>query len=65
MCIRVQLEETPAFHEIAYSNTTAKLALVDIFTTHRRALFTAVGLKLSEISYASIASVFAVSYVPG
>jgi MHS family shikimate/dehydroshikimate transporter-like MFS transporter len=65
LCIRIQLEETPAFRAIAYSNTIAKLPLVDIITTHRRALFTAVGLKLSEISYGSIASVFAVSYVTG
>lgn len=63
--IRVQLEETPAFLEIADGNTIAKLPLVDILTTHRRALLTVVGLKLSEISYGSIAGVFAVSYVTG
>jgi MHS family shikimate/dehydroshikimate transporter-like MFS transporter len=32
---------------------------------HRRSFLTAVGLKLSEISYASIATVFAISYVTG
>jgi MHS family shikimate/dehydroshikimate transporter-like MFS transporter len=43
----------------------AKLPLVEVLTRHRRAFFTAVGLKLSEISYATIAGVFAISYVTG
>ena len=34
-------------------------------TRHRRPFFTAVGLKLSEISYATIGTVFAISYVTG
>jgi MHS family shikimate/dehydroshikimate transporter-like MFS transporter len=43
----------------------AKLPLVEVIGTHRRAFFTAVGLKLSEISYATIAGVFSISYVTG
>ena len=43
----------------------ARLPLVEVVTTQRRAFFTAVGLKLSEISYVSIAGVFAISYVTG
>jgi MHS family shikimate/dehydroshikimate transporter-like MFS transporter len=34
-------------------------------TQHRRPFFTAVGLKLSEISYAQIGGVFAITYVTG
>jgi MFS transporter, MHS family, shikimate and dehydroshikimate transport protein len=34
-------------------------------TLHRRPFFTAVGLKLSEISYAQIGGVFAIAYVTG
>jgi MFS transporter, MHS family, shikimate and dehydroshikimate transport protein len=63
--IRMQLEETPAFREIEAKNEVAKLPLVEILTRHRRSFFTAVGLKLSEISYASIAGLFAISYVTG
>ena len=47
------------------SELTQRLPLVEVLTRHRRSFFTAVGLKLSEISYASIGSVFAISYVTG
>jgi MHS family shikimate/dehydroshikimate transporter-like MFS transporter len=63
--IRLQLEETPVFRELEAKNEVARLPLVEVLTRHRRPFFTAVGLKLSEISYASIASVFAISYVTG
>jgi MHS family shikimate/dehydroshikimate transporter-like MFS transporter len=63
--IRLQLEETPVFREIEAKNEVAKLPLVEILTRHRRSFFTAVGLKLSEVSYAIIAGVFSISYVTG
>ena len=63
--IRLTLEETPVFREIAARNDMAKLPLAEVLTTQRRAFFTAVGLKLSEISYAAIAGVFSISYVAG
>jgi MFS transporter, MHS family, shikimate and dehydroshikimate transport protein len=63
--IRMQLEETPAFREIEAKKAMARLPLVEVLTEHRRSFFTAVGLKLSEISYVSIAGVFAISYVTG
>jgi MFS transporter, MHS family, shikimate and dehydroshikimate transport protein len=63
--IRLQLKETPVFREIASKNEVARLPLVEIMTRHRRPFFTAVGLKLSEISYAGIGGVFAISYVTG
>jgi MHS family shikimate/dehydroshikimate transporter-like MFS transporter len=63
--IRLTLEETPVFREIAARNEVAKLPLAEVLTTQTRAFFTAVGLKLSEISYATIAGVFSISYVTG
>jgi MHS family shikimate/dehydroshikimate transporter-like MFS transporter len=63
--IRMQLEETPVFREIEAKKAVARLPLVEVLTRHRRSFFTAVGLKLSEISYVSIATVFAISYVTG
>jgi MHS family shikimate/dehydroshikimate transporter-like MFS transporter len=39
-----------------------KVPLFEILTNHPRSFFIAVGLKLSEISWASIASVWAISY---
>ena len=63
--IRLQLEETPVFREIEARKEVAKLPLMEILTRHRRPLFTAIGLKVSEISYAIIAGVFAITYVTG
>src|SRR5262249_48572826 len=61
--IRLQLEETPVFRDLQAKNEVAKLPVVEELTRHRRSFFTAVGLKISEISYAIIGGVFAISYV--
>jgi MFS transporter, MHS family, shikimate and dehydroshikimate transport protein len=63
--IRLQLEETPVFREISARKETARLPPLEVLQTERRAFFTAVGLKLSEISYATIGGVFSISYVAG
>ena len=51
----MQLEETPVL--------SRDRSWVEVLTVHRRSSFTAVELKLSEISCASIGTVFAISYV--
>src|SRR5208337_510915 len=61
--IRLQLQETPVFRELQAENRVARLPLVEALTKEPRAFFTAIGLKLSEISYALIAGVFAINYV--
>jgi MHS family shikimate/dehydroshikimate transporter-like MFS transporter len=63
--IRLQLEETPVFREIEAKKEVAKLPLIEILARHRRPFFTAIGLKLSEVTYAIIAGVFSISYVAG
>jgi MFS family permease len=60
--IRLRMDETPAFRVIKAKNEVVKMPIVDIFKYHRRPFFTAVGLKISEIAYASIAGVFIMSY---
>jgi MFS transporter, MHS family, shikimate and dehydroshikimate transport protein len=60
--IRLSMEETLAFRQIQAKNDVARLPLVEIFSHARRPFFTAVGLKISEIAYASIAGVFVMSY---
>jgi MHS family shikimate/dehydroshikimate transporter-like MFS transporter len=60
--IRLRMEETAAFLQVKAKNEVAKLPLVEILTHHRRPFFTAVGLKISEIAYASIGGVFVMSY---
>jgi MFS transporter, MHS family, shikimate and dehydroshikimate transport protein len=63
--IRLQLEETPVFREISARKEIARLPPLEVLQTERRAFLTAVGLKLSEISYATIGGVFSISYVAG
>jgi MHS family shikimate/dehydroshikimate transporter-like MFS transporter len=60
--IRLRMEETTAFLQVKAKNEVAKLPLAEIFTHHRRPFLTAVGLKISEIAYASIGGVFVMSY---
>jgi MHS family shikimate/dehydroshikimate transporter-like MFS transporter len=60
--IRLSMEETAAFREVKAKNEVARLPLIEIFRHHRRPFFTAVGLKISEIAYASIGGVFVMSY---
>jgi len=60
--IRLRMEETVAFLQVKAKNEVARLPLVEIFKHHRRPFFTAVGLKISEIAYASIGGVFVMSY---
>ena len=63
--IRLQLEETPVFLEVEARKEVAKVPLVEILALHRRPFFTAIGLKLSEVTYAIVAGVFTISYVTG
>ncbi|OKO69739.1 MFS transporter [Bradyrhizobium sp. NAS96.2] len=61
--IRLQLHETPVFREIVAKNEVVKIPLAEILACHRRSFFTAIGLKLSEVTYAIVAGVFSISYV--
>jgi len=63
--IRLQLEETPVFRDIEARQQVAKVPLVEILAQHRRPFLTAIGLKLSEVTYAIVAGVFAITYVTG
>jgi len=63
--IRLQLVETPVFRKIEAKKEIAKVPFVEILARHRRSFFTAIGLKLSEVTYAIVAGVFAISYVTG
>jgi MFS transporter, MHS family, shikimate and dehydroshikimate transport protein len=60
--IRLSMDETLAFRRVQAKNEVARMPLAEIFTHHRKSFFVAVGLKVSEIAYASIASVFIISY---
>jgi MFS transporter, MHS family, shikimate and dehydroshikimate transport protein len=63
--IRLRLQETAAFLRVEAAHQVARLPIAEVFTTHRRSFLLAVGLKVSEIAWASIAGVFVISYATG
>jgi MFS transporter, MHS family, shikimate and dehydroshikimate transport protein len=63
--IRLSVDETLAFGAMKSSEGVARLPIVEVLTEHWRPFVLAVGLKLSEISYATIAGIFVISYVTG
>ena len=63
--IRSTLEETPVFRALQAHQTVARMPVFEVFAHHRRPFFIAVGLKISEIAWASIAGVFVISYATG
>ncbi|GJD80807.1 MFS transporter [Methylobacterium gregans] len=63
--IRLRLHETPSFRRVKQRAATAKLPVMEILTEHPRTFLKAVGLKVSEIAYVSIVTVFSIAYVTG
>jgi MFS transporter, MHS family, shikimate and dehydroshikimate transport protein len=63
--IRLSLAETPVFRQMKLKDEVVAVPIIEILSHHRRPFFTAVGLKISEIAYFSIASVFVISYATG
>ena len=63
--IRLRLHETQAFKRLENTHAVARAPIMEVFTTHRRPFLIAVGLKVCEIAWASIAGVFVISYATG
>jgi MHS family shikimate/dehydroshikimate transporter-like MFS transporter len=61
--IRLRLVETPAFRQVQEGHAVAKIPLLEILTRHPRTFLVSVGLKISEIAFVSIATVFSINYV--
>ncbi len=61
--IRTRLDETPAFERMRVAKTTARIPLVDVLTTYRRETLIAIGIKVTEVAWVNILSVFAVAYL--
>jgi MFS transporter, MHS family, shikimate and dehydroshikimate transport protein len=61
--IRLRLPETPFFRGVQARREVAKVPLFAILRDHRRTVAAAFGLRISEIAYFTVATVFAISYV--
>lgn len=61
--VRVRLPETPFFLELRARHELSRVPALEILLQHRRPFFIALGLRISEIAFFTVATVFATSYV--
>jgi len=61
--IRLRLSETPAFRQLQARHEISRTPIMEIITANRRMFFVVIGLKLPEIAYVSIATIFSITYV--
>lgn len=63
MFVRLRIAETPAFMNVVHRADVVKVPFLEILKNHRRSFFIAIGMKLSEIAWVSVATVFSITYV--
>ncbi|HWK47825.1 MAG TPA: MFS transporter [Stellaceae bacterium] len=61
--IRLKVTETPIFERFQSKVEASRTPFMEVVTQHPRMVVTAIGLKVSEISWAIIGSVFSIAYV--
>jgi len=61
--IRLRLSETPAFRAVQAKHQLAKIPALELFANHRKTLLIAIALKVSEIAFITVATVWSLSYV--
>ena len=61
--IRLQIDETPEFQKLREGKRTAKMPVIEALTKYRRETVIAIGLKLTEVAWVGILTVFAVTYL--
>jgi MFS transporter, MHS family, shikimate and dehydroshikimate transport protein len=61
--VRNSINETPAFRRLVSESAIVGIPIVEVLRHHRRAFLVAAGLKLADITYATIGGVFAISYM--
>ena len=60
--IRKNVEESPVFEDMKARNEIAKSPVMDVILKHPRTFFVAIGLKISEVSWVYMLTVFMVVY---
>jgi MFS transporter, MHS family, shikimate and dehydroshikimate transport protein len=63
LIIRFQIDETPEFKKLRESKKTAKMPALEAFSKYRREIVIAVGLKITEVAWVGVLTVFAVAYL--
>jgi len=60
--IRFRLNETPVFKQLQKKNYISKSPFVDIILNHPKSLLLSIGLKITEVTWAYLLTVFCVVY---
>jgi MFS transporter, MHS family, shikimate and dehydroshikimate transport protein len=63
LIIRFQLSETPAFEKMRKERKIAKMPALEALSTYRWETLIAIGLKITEVAWVGILTVFAVAYL--
>ena len=63
--IRLQIAETPAFARIKEADHVARIPFLDVLLGQPRTLLIAVGLKMSEVAWVYVLTVFSIVYATG
>jgi MFS transporter, MHS family, shikimate and dehydroshikimate transport protein len=63
LIIRFQVDETPEFQKLRESKRTAKMPVLEALSKYRCEVLIAVGLKITEVSWVGVLTVFAITYL--
>jgi MHS family shikimate/dehydroshikimate transporter-like MFS transporter len=63
LAIRYRLQETPVFEAARKAKQLARLPVLEALSTYWRETLTAIGLKITEVAWVGILTVFAVAYL--
>jgi MHS family shikimate/dehydroshikimate transporter-like MFS transporter len=60
--IRLRVAETPAFEKLQDDREVARMPLAELFANNKRELLISIGLKVSEVAWVYIMTVFIIAY---
>jgi MFS transporter, MHS family, shikimate and dehydroshikimate transport protein len=63
--IRMRLTETPAFDRVKREEKLARVPLIEVIAKNPKAFFVAIGLKVSEVAWVYVLTVFSIVYATG
>jgi MHS family shikimate/dehydroshikimate transporter-like MFS transporter len=63
LVIRFSIDETPEFQKLREGKNTAKMPVLEALSRYRRQTIIAIGLKVTEVAWVGILTVFAVTYL--
>jgi MHS family shikimate/dehydroshikimate transporter-like MFS transporter len=63
--IRLRLTETPAFNRIQREDTLARAPVLEVISKTPKSFFVAIGMKVSEVAWVYVLTVFTIVYATG